>query len=517
MLRSDPSTGTAAEEVNFWLGFERALKHVEDQLKTTEAEFTLTVLKHTRKVFATMSFEQDSGLKQATEIVQNTNILMRDFPLNDLCSAQTVEQLTQAVRTIFAHMRKLKNATLYPLSRAYFLVEALSRDLSTQLLSITSRQNLIAMAYEEFEHTAAGCSELFRTWDEEVRHFRETVRELSKKRGLNERPPSKLVCEHVVLQERIVEVRQFRRQHHRLKEVLNRVLGDGSGRDVAAQKDIAAAYQIIEALDVLDVSRTGEEAWEAGQKAYDTRIDRVESQITAKLRDRLGASKTSAEMFRVFSQFNALFFRPRIRGAIQEYQTKLIQVVKEDLKRLQGIFLEGHQKVESSTMAEVRDMPRVAGMIVWGKQVERRLDALVQRIQDVLGKGWEQHVEGQKLKLDIDFFRAKLNPQEHFDSWLNVVRDQKRLDTGERIFVLQDWGAGRLELAVNFDKDMLTLFKEVSETVATAAAARCLSSFMLGRELRVLFMHGFRMACVFVGLLRFTACLCFSNVHSLSG
>ncbi|CDJ57328.1 hypothetical protein EMWEY_00007760 [Eimeria maxima] len=460
-MQRDPSTGTAAEEVNFWLGFERALKHVEDQLKTTEAEFTLTVLKHTRKVFATMSFEQDSGLKQATEIVQNTNILMRDFPLNDLCSAQTVEQLTQAVRTIFAHLRKLKNATLYPLSRAYFLVEALSRDLSTQLLSITSRQNLIAMAYEEFEHTAAGCSELFRTWDEEVRHFRETVRELSKKRGLNERPPSKLVCEHVVLQERIVEVRQFRRQHHRLKEVLNRVLGDGSGRDVAAQKDIAAAYQIIEALDVLDVSRTGEEAWEAGQKAYDTRIDRVESQITAKLRDRLGASKTSAEMFRVFSQFNALFFRPRIRGAIQEYQTKLIQVVKEDLKRLQGIFLDGHQKVESNTMADVRDMPRVAGMIVWGKQVERRLDALVQRIQDVLGKGWEQHVEGQKLKLDIDFFRAKLNPQEHFDNWLNVVRDQKRLDTGERIFVLQDWGAGRLELAVNFDRDMLTLFKEV--------------------------------------------------------
>ncbi|KAL8439825.1 hypothetical protein Efla_004351 [Eimeria flavescens] len=460
-MQRDPSTGTAAEEVNFWLGFERALKHVEDQLKTTEAEFTLTVLKHTRKVFATMSFEQDSGLKQATELVQNTSILMRDFPLNDLCSATTVEQLTQAVRTIFLHLRKLKNAPLYPLSRAYFLVEALSRDLSAQLLSITSRQNLLSMAYEEFEHTTAGCLELFRTWDEEVRHFKETVRELSKKRGLSERPPSKLVCEHVVLQERIIEVRQFRRQHHRLKEVLSRVLADSSGSGLAAQKDITAAYQIIEALDVLDVSRTGEEAWEAGQKAYDTRIDRVESQITAKLRDRLGASKTSAEMFRVFSQFNALFFRPRIRGAIQEYQTKLIQVVKEDLKRLQGAFLEGHQKIESATMAAVRDMPRVSGTIVWGRQVERRLDALVQRIQDVLGKGWEQHIEGQKLKHDIDSFRARLSPQEHFDGWLNVVRDQKRLDTSDRIFVLRDWGGGRLELLVNFDQDILTLFKEV--------------------------------------------------------
>jgi dynein heavy chain 1 len=52
-------------------------------------------------------------------------------------------------------------------------------------------------------------------------------------------------------------------------------------------------------------------------KKYDSRIDRVESQITARLRERLAAAKNANEMFRVFSKFNALFFRPRIRGAIQ--------------------------------------------------------------------------------------------------------------------------------------------------------------------------------------------------------
>lgn len=62
-------------------------------------------------------------------------------------------------------------------------------------------------------------------------------------------------------------------------------------------------------------------------------------------------------MFRVFSKFNALFVRPKvgraillylfqtqiipllcildqIRGAIQEYQTQLIDSVKEDIKHL---------------------------------------------------------------------------------------------------------------------------------------------------------------------------------------
>lgn len=47
-------------------------------------------------------------------------------------------------------------------------------------------------------------------------------------------------------------------------------------------------------------------------KRYDSRIERVEAQITSKLRDRLATAKNANEMFRVFSKFNALFFRPRV-------------------------------------------------------------------------------------------------------------------------------------------------------------------------------------------------------------
>lgn len=82
---------------------------------------------------------------------------------------------------------------------------------------------------------------------------------------------------------------------------------------------------------VPDITRTGEDAWENAKKRYTDKIDRVESQITNRLRDRLGAAKNGAEMFRVFSQFNPLFFRPRIRGAIQEYQATLIQQVRNTL------------------------------------------------------------------------------------------------------------------------------------------------------------------------------------------
>ena len=71
---------------------------------------------------------------------------------------------------------------------------------------------------------------------------------------------------------------------------------------------------------------------------YEERIDRVETRITSRLRDQLGIAKNAGEMFRIFSRFNALFVRPHIQGAIREYQTQLIQRVKDDIETLHNKF-----------------------------------------------------------------------------------------------------------------------------------------------------------------------------------
>ena len=71
---------------------------------------------------------------------------------------------------------------------------------------------------------------------------------------------------------------------------------------------------------------------------YDERIDRVETRITARLRDQLGTARNANEMFRIFSRYNVLFVRPHIRGAIREYQTQLIQRVKDDIESLHEKF-----------------------------------------------------------------------------------------------------------------------------------------------------------------------------------
>lgn len=52
------------------------------------------------------------------------------------------------------------------------------------------------------------------------------------------------------------------------------------------------------------------------EKQYNQRIDKVESMITAQLRDKLGAAQNANEMLKIFSKFKGLLMRPRIKNAI---------------------------------------------------------------------------------------------------------------------------------------------------------------------------------------------------------
>lgn len=62
---------------------------------------------------------------------------MKDFPLNDLLAATELDKIRTALQSIFTHLRKIRT-TKYPIQRALRLVEAISRDLSGQLLKVST-------------------------------------------------------------------------------------------------------------------------------------------------------------------------------------------------------------------------------------------------------------------------------------------------------------------------------------------------------------------------------------------
>ncbi|GAA5974101.1 hypothetical protein JCM11641_003434 [Rhodosporidiobolus odoratus] len=486
-LTRDVASGTASQEVNFWLSMEKALEGIEKQLKSEPVQLTLDILKHAKRFHATVSFIADTGLNDAFKTVHDYNVLMKDFPLNELLAATDLAKVQESILLIFGHLNKKLKLSPYPVRRALPLVEAISRDLNSQLLKVLSSQRLTYQDYSIFERAMSASSAVFHAWDDSFKEFTNVAREVTRKRS-EKFIPIKISPAHAKLQERVLYLRQFRKQHHQLQVMVGplgtetkraatiagggKVGGDIDGEtakewtttlgDIDMDAEVRQAYESIKNVNVLDVSTEGTEIWITAETTYNERVARVENHIISRLRDRLGGARNANEMFRVFSKFNALFVRPKIRGAIAEYQSQLIDSVKEDIRRLQDKFKAGYQSSGAYHMSQLRDHPPISGAIIWAKQIERQLFQYMKRVEDVLGKEWSHYADGQRLQTESQSFRDKLNTRPIYDAWLVDINRRNLQITGRLFNITKNrQQGGALQLIVNFDPQIITLFKEV--------------------------------------------------------
>lgn len=111
-------------------------------------------------------------------------------------------------------------------------------------------------------------------------------------------------------------------------------------------------------------------------------------------------------------------------------------------------------------MSQMRDLPPIAGAIIWARQIERQLSTFMKRVEDVLGKGWELYADGQRLQTESVAFRKKLDTAPVYQAWLHEINRRDMGVTG-RLFEIVRLRGGGYQLAVNFDPQIITLFKEV--------------------------------------------------------
>jgi dynein heavy chain 1 len=315
-LSRDVSSGTASQEINFWLSMEHALEGIEAQLKGDEVTLALDVLKHAKRFHATVSFIADTGIKEAADLVHKHNILMKDFPLDELLAATDLEKIQEAVYLIFAHINKKLKLSPYPIRGILPLVEAISSDFNDQLLRVLGAQRLMYMDYGKFEDVMSVTAEVFSAWDENIKDFTNVAREVMRKR--QEKFISiKINPAHAKLHERITYLRAFRRSHDQLRVMTSSTrnfsgLGNDIPFDIDMEEEVRIAFDSVKNVDVLDVTPEGSEIWYTAEVAYNDRVARIENQIISRLRDKLATTKTAQEMFRVFSKFNTLFVRPKV-------------------------------------------------------------------------------------------------------------------------------------------------------------------------------------------------------------
>lgn len=462
-LTRDVDAGTTMQEINFWNSMEAAIQHIYEQKESAGVDFTFKLLNENKRFIATTGFAGDVGLAddKSKDSVFKYTALLKDLPIKELLSATDCQQLKNALDNIFNHLKQIKRIE-YPLARAIQLVQAISRDLSTTLQSVVNASRPMALSYEEFDKTTAPCQSLFMDWDTQYEGFSDEIRDLKKTRSEEDILTIGEPCQDLLaLRTRLTDVRKIRKEHEELRSVVSDTLSHDPVVQSSASKAIAEAYQHLKDVDILATSKDGVDLYEAAVASYKGKIDNVEKDLEGRIREMLTAAKDDAnEMFRVCSKFNALFVRPRIQSAIREYQEQLIATVKKDIEKLQDKFKSEYTPSDAKCVSDVRDIPPVSGSIIWGRQIERQLDMYVSRIEDVLGAQWVHHHEGRNLKRESDQFRDRLQPATIFQDWLNDNKAISNFEVEGRIFKVVPYHSS-VRLSVNFDRKMITLFKEV--------------------------------------------------------
>ncbi|KAG7861843.1 hypothetical protein KL939_000864 [Ogataea angusta] len=453
-LSHEPSDGPTLAEVNFWASKETALLSIQEQLKSPEIQLTLDVLRSAKRYHATVTFS-DTGIRDALNLAAKYNQLLKDLPINDLLSAQSLDKVGEAVSAIFEHLRKLR-VTMYPIQRAIELCQTIVEDIMHKLIGILHNAKVMELAYADFKLISDQVDNLLGNLDECIKDFTTMARELLRKRS------DKFIAVRIVvpseLKEAVSKAAEFRSQHEELKEIVSNLVKATKVTEYLEEVDYA--YSAVETASPLDMGTEGQRAWTQVERTYQKRVNALEDKLIAFLRQTLQAISAPNEIFTIFEQYSFLLRRPNIRAAIFDHQHELLQVIQDDLVSLQQEF---KRQKSTQKMLQLRDVPRFSSMIAWISQARYKIEFLVTRMELVLTKDWAKYPEGAKIENEMELLMEKLDLDKCYRDWLSSFKQNiKDTTVKQKILKIERTESKELRVKVNLTPADAELFKEVN-------------------------------------------------------
>lgn len=463
-------TSADLEEIAFWNQLHQELTGIQQQLSSPGVEVTVALLREAKRFVATLALENNTGLEQAVGVTQDIEHFLKSYPVMDFQAARDFDKISLATNAIFDHLPKIRQSRYYSLERSAQLLEATTFTLRRAIEHAIREQfnSFLFMDYKEYQNKLRfPVQDVFVQFEDRWDQFKEFFLEQARRRKLPS--PAKIldqiVLYHKPLAERLDQVDEFRAGHEKLREVVHQVLEGDDEEKGAIQLVDSAPRLIFSSLDLLDLSPGGRKALESSLEEYDLQMDAMEERLAKLLRDKLTACQDAEDMFRVFARFNPLLTRTRVRVAVKEFQVQLIATVADAVQKLQSKFTLKYESSSAARIAKLRGIPQISGKILWAKQMERQVNALMERMGNVLGPGWGQQIEGRQLRKSGDELLAKLDARSFFRAWITEWEKELTAQASGRLHsypvVVEMNSENELFARVNFDEKAEILSKEI--------------------------------------------------------
>ena len=457
------SQGDTMEEINFWRDYEITLKNVKIQIESPEVKITLGLVANAKKFFITKGFEEDSKLDEPIRKVEFNNLLLKELPISPLLVSTKIPDITMYLQKIFEHIKNKMKLSWYPVQRMMNLIEVISKDLNSHLISILGNK-LMIMKFPDFINLYKECKELFSNgWDAEYEKLKKEIPLITKLRNEKSLIIYPKSFEHDNLKKRLKELKKFRVEHQNLIDITTSLSGGNETENNGGLvKEIQLAYDKICEINILDLSKNGEVNWVNAKSEYSKVTEKIEGQISNSLSDQLASAQSVNDKFKIFNKFSKLMKRQRVQNAIQEYQTQILESIEKNLLELRDKLLNEYENDSASQMSKIKGIPDVSGKTIWYHQFNRKANVYKKRIEVILGENWESLNNGKKLKEIIDFIISNSNSKsKDLDKFNNSII---QLDSSnynlDKIYLIEN-KQNKYEIRVNFDPKLIDLFQEV--------------------------------------------------------
>ena len=306
----DPNEGTTLQEINYWNVLRGALEQVATTLQSYEVQVLFAVVRQNNLVSGN-SLEMEKAMEARLKNVAENAELLNGVPINALLTSTSLTAVHEAIVPIFPQLKKIRNCPGYPVVRIVGLVNLITKDVLNQCLSILSGQRLMDLPFEQFTQTVMEVYEVCKTWDAEKTSMWHFLRELNTRR--NEKCSTHFKDSLAPLKVQMNTVESFRNAHQRYLEGLEKVAA-AHEQERKLLHDLESAYSRFCEFNVSDLSQGAHEEWKALTKAYDANIEMVDQSLVNSLSAQLEGSRSTHQTFKLFGEYNVLFFRPCIQS-----------------------------------------------------------------------------------------------------------------------------------------------------------------------------------------------------------
>lgn len=450
--KSLPPLESAVDELRYWVQLQANLQELSQQLdEDPGVVLTISLLRAFKRFVATRTLETvglDSALVFASDVVH----FLKPIPIDKLAAAREFTQLSTNLQECWTQLQKVRQSR-YPLDRVMQLGVAVTRILRDSLLAALNKTWMV-WDYSDYERDIYFPSQdILVQLKEQWEAFRSFVADQAKRRKVTVK--TDIAHAAVALEMRLQVLHDFRSNHERLVQVL---------KVVQVEQVEVTPRQVLGTVDVLDLSSKGQTQLEIALEDYAYQMEALEERLAKLLRDKLASCNDAEDMFRVFARFNLLLTRPRVRGAVKEFQVQLITTVASAIQKLQSKFVFKYEETPAGHVSRLRGIPPVSGKIIWAYQMERQVQSLMAKMENVLGKNWGQELEGRQLKKAGDELLAKLDAKAYFRKWVLEWEKQVTAIATSRVhsypIVIETEGTSIIPM-VNFDDKQAVLSKEI--------------------------------------------------------